>query len=873
MSKHKDMEMNLVDGLGYDSVKEQYFTVTYAWKNIVPNQKKTKTTIGKSGITRYDVKTAMSESVPTRGRQFHQEALWGYECDRKYLPKDISEKDANKIVQTMDLLFKENMLDWTYRNKKQSREIGTEFYEGPVNEWLDRIKEEWANAFSAAIMRVLGFDYTFDISMVQAMGNQGTVTEQIGEVLLESNKVRSIIPCGYGKSFIMWIGIHKWKQFKDKKFIIYYCHNIPATKQLAVKHSQYANGGDGFKRVVVCSEKKYVNDQVKYGIENYSASESKLIEVLEESFKSPERVIFYVNNRSAGEFQEKFKSISKKLKLTICPGAIIDEEQEFTGHKDTDKVDAIVRSISDYQVSFTATERRRGIDTNKDRIYNDDEKYFGVIATEITVSQTISEGRSCPIHFKTVEVSDNHTLMTEIQRNNIVETIFNDETTLSVRGRMLRSVVCLVKSIKEDERTHPMVVTSLIVNTHSFIRLITKLQELNIIPKDYEIVRGLRTDGINKAIEFNNHKKAIFVGTPWMVTGTDAPNTDGLIADYDMGSEITGSQWIGRGQRPVDDKQLIVYIPTNPDSREISTLLRVANKYIQDENVHIESGETNVVEDNVEVLGSVQRRNITTQIDRDINANPSLKIYWDKVYEHLTTNVIGRTGEYREYRNYDLLLECKNNKEAIIKCNPELQALWKTKDTTLILKYTGHFERYRVKEYTDEMLEDFFNSLPEDVYPVSNSMVKCKRMGIDYDKQYDGLYRAVFVRGKDYWYDRILNKWKDNVPMLFLNDDDKLIKIKTEIDKCKDYTEWYNNYVSSHKDILVRLNKICMLDVLPKKRHNNHSVEKMKDLLKDYVGKFPNDFRKDYNAEWIWIRRNKLENELYVNLIKDPRRS
>jgi hypothetical protein len=645
---------NLVDGLGYDSVKEQYFTVTYAWKNIVPNQKKSKTTIGKSGITRYDVKTAMSEAVPTRGRQFHQEALWGYECDRKYLPKDISEKDANKIVQTMDSLFKESMLDWTYRNKKQSREIGTEFYEGPVNEWLDRIKEEWASAFGAAKMLVLGFNTNVEVSMEQAMGNQGTVTEQIGEVLEENNKVRSIIPCGYGKSFIMWLGIHMWKPFKDKKFIIYYCHNIPATKQLAVKHSQYSNGGDGFKRVVVCSEKKYVNGQVKYGIENYSASESKLSEVLEESFKSPERVIFYVNNRSAGEFQEKFKSISKKLRLTISPGAVVDEEQEFTGHKDTDKCDAIVRSISDYQVSFTATERRRGTDKNQDRIYNDDEQYFGVVATEITVSQTISEGRSCPIHFKTVEVSDNHTLMTEIHRNNIVETIFNDETTLSVRGRMLRSVVCLVKSIKEDERTHPMVVTSLIVNTHSFIRIITKLQELDIIPKDYVIVRGLRTDGINSAVEFNNHKKAIFVGTPWMVTGTDAPNTDGLIADYDMGSEITGSQWIGRGQRPVDDKELMVYIPTNPDSTEISTLLRVANKYIQDENVHIEAEETNV-EERDDVLGSVQRRNITTQIDRDINANPSLKVYWDKVYEDLTTNVIGRTGEYliREYLPFE----------------------------------------------------------------------------------------------------------------------------------------------------------------------------------------------------------------------------
>lgn len=643
----------LVDGLGFDDIKEQYYTVTYAWKNIVPNQKKSKTTTGKSGITKYDVKTAMSEAVPTRGKQFHQEALWGFECDRKYLPQGISDKQAGDIVQTMDSLFKENMSDWSSGTKG----LGTEFYTGPVNEWLDRIKEEWSSAFSNAIMRVMGYNHTSNISMVQAMGKQGEVTEQIGEILNDNNKVRSIIPCGYGKSFIMWYGIHQWEQYKDSKFIIYYCHNIPATKQLSVKHSQYANGGDGFKRMVICSEKKYVNGQVKYGIENYSASETKLSEILEESFKSPEKVIFYVNNRSAGEFNDKFKSISQRLRLNVTPVSIVDESQEFTGHKDTDKVDAVVRTISDYQVSFTATENRRGIDTNKDRIYNDDEQYFGVVATEITVSQTISEGRSCPILFKTVEVSDNNTLIREIESNNIIETIFNDDTTLSVRGRMLRSVVCLVKSIKEDGRTHPMVVTSLIVNTYSFIRLITNLQELDIIPKDYVIVRGLRTDGINSANEFNNHKKAIFIGTPWMVTGTDAPNTDGLIADYDMGSEITGSQWIGRGQRPVDGKELIVYIPTNPDTTEISTLLRVANKYINDENVHIEATETNIDENDMEeVFGSIQIRNITTQIDRDINANPSLKVYWDKVYNDLTSDVLGRTGDYSLFVSYQ---ECK----------------------------------------------------------------------------------------------------------------------------------------------------------------------------------------------------------------------
>jgi len=650
------MDQILVDGLGYDTAKELYFTVTYAWKYLIPNQKKSNTTIGKSGITKYDVKTAMAEAAPTRGKQFHQEALWGYECDRKYLPKDITAEQANKIVQTMDNLFKESMDDWTLRNKKQSKEIGTEFYEGPSNIWLETIKEEWANAFYGSIKIVLGLDYNFDITQIQAMGSQGDVTKQIGECLEENNKVRAIIPCGYGKGFVMWYGIHRWEQFKNKKFIFYFCHNIPATKQLAVKHSQYAGGNDGFKRIVVCSEKKYVNGQVKYGIENYTASESKLDEILIETFKSPEKVVFYVNNKSAGEFIRKFKTLSKKIGGSTKSSSIIDESQEFTGHKDLDKCDAVIHSISDYQVSFTATERRRGTDTNQDRIYNNDLEYFGVIATEITVSQTISEGRSCPIHFKTVEVSDDNPILTEIRSNNIVETIFEvytEDEVLSIRGRILRAAVCLVKSIKDDERTHPLVVTSLIKDTESFIRLIKQLKIFGVIPQDYEIVRALREDGLPSAVSFNEKDKAILIGTPWLITGIDAPNTDAFIPVYDMGSEITATQGIGRGQRPVDGKNLIVYIPVNPNSREITTMLRVANKFINDENVHVEAMETNTEENPESIFGSVQRRNITSEIDRDINADASLKVYWNKVYQDLTSSEIGSINEYSRLISFE----------------------------------------------------------------------------------------------------------------------------------------------------------------------------------------------------------------------------
>jgi hypothetical protein len=499
----------LVDGLGYDEIKEQYYTVTYAWKNLTPEDVPG-ITIGKSGITKYDVKTAMSEAVPTRGKQYHQEALWGFKDDRKHLPKGISIEQANRVVANMDVIFKQDMIEsgWNRSVNKKSKGLGTEFYEGPTNIWLDTIKSKWNDAFINAQNNVLGHSINEDKGDITTMGNQGLVIEQINEVLNIHHKVRAVIPCAYGKSFIMFAGGFKWDVYKNKKFLVYYCHNIPATKQLSVAHSRYAEGTiyqNEIKRIVVCSESKQVKGQTEYGIENYSASDYKLDELIIEYIKSPQRVAFYVNNMSAGLFNSKFKQIADGLNYTETPGTIIDESQEFCGIIGMDKTDAVLKSIGDYQVSFTATERRRRNDTNPNRIYNSDIEHFGHIAVEKTPSETIEEGRSCPIHFKTVEVSDNHTLMREIENNSSITTIFSDKITKPVRGRMLRSIVCLVKSIREDKRTHPLLITNLITDTKHAIVIVNILKELNIIPNDYKIVNGLRENGLDEIKKFNEY--------------------------------------------------------------------------------------------------------------------------------------------------------------------------------------------------------------------------------------------------------------------------------------------------------------------------------------------------------------------------------
>jgi hypothetical protein len=209
----------LVDGLGFDTAKEQYFTNTYAWQYIIPDAKKSKTFIGKSGITKYDVNTAMGEASPTRGRQFHQLALWGYEADRKYIKKGTTQEQAIEIVKKMDYFFKDDMVEigWNLRHNKVSREIGTEFYEGPSETWLETIKQKWNEAFIKANQLVIGEVDGQDLGDMSVMGSQGVVTEQINEVLNKHKKVRAIIPCGYGKGFLEFRGVYKFDKAKKNK--------------------------------------------------------------------------------------------------------------------------------------------------------------------------------------------------------------------------------------------------------------------------------------------------------------------------------------------------------------------------------------------------------------------------------------------------------------------------------------------------------------------------------------------------------------------------------------------------------------------------------------------------------------------------------
>jgi superfamily II DNA or RNA helicase len=172
-----------------------------------------------------------------------------------------------------------------------------------------------------------------------------------------------------------------------------------------------------------------------------------------------------------------------------------------------------------------------------------------------------------------------------------------------------------------------------------------------------------------------------------------------------------------------------------------------------------------------------------------------------------------KQDKYFGDKDYSVLLICKNRTEAQEKYNAELQSLWKTKDDELIQQYTNHFEKLRERSYSKEMLNTFFDLLPNDEYPNDQRG----------NREFNGKYRAIFTRGKDEWYDKILNKWGNKVPMLFLKDEDKLKRIEKEIKTSKDYTDWYKKFASKHKRILERLDRLDLLKSLKRQRQRNET--------------------------------------------------
>jgi hypothetical protein len=199
----------------------------------------------------------------------------------------------------------------------------------------------------------------------------------------------------------------------------------------------------------------------------------------------------------------------------------------------------------------------------------------------------------------------------------------------------------------------------------------------------------------------------------------------------------------------------------------------------------------------------------------------------------------------RTEEKYLPLLDCTSMKDSVDKGLKSIYGrLLATKNSELIEKYIGHFEKLKPNSFTDDDAKGYINSLIE--YP----------MGVREDHKDSGIYRYVFNRQKENYYKLILKKFGDKVPMLFLKDEDKLKRIENEIETCKDYNDWYKKFVSKHKRILERLGRLDLLDSLEREKNLDRTEKSMVKLLKKNKGRYIQDFRNEYPTDYGWIIKN-----------------
>lgn len=250
-------------------------------------------------------------------------------------------------------------------------------------------------------------------------------------------------------------------------------------------------------------------------------------------------------------------------------------------------------------------------------------------------------------------------------------------------------------------------------------------------------------------------------------------------------------------------------------------------------------------------------RHIITKA-RELNLHNDLMVK----YNISLSKILG-IGEKR----YEPLLTCTSYKDVMEKGHKSIYTmLCKLKDEELTQKYIGHFEKLRPDGYTNEDAMNYLDSLTS--FPSKPFQ----------DNSDNGIYRYTFHRNKETYYDLILEKFKDDVPMLFLKDEDKIKRVENQIDECENFQEWYKKYASTHRRILKQYGRMDLLNELnkTKTKYRDYSKEYLIEILEKFRGQMIQRFREEYPAEYTWLSKKpkrKLKYELMelCGLKEDPR--
>ena len=557
-----------------------FHSAIYTWKdgsnaNIILNNGKLRFRI-KGGISRLFNHQELFKEMKRSDVYERVPVQW----TDNFIDQNLSEAQARKIITLMDGIAKKAFDDMkiSCRSIYSDWNGGTEVYEHESEEELNSIiHNTFMLAYKVAYERTTRKSVYFPPvknPFTPRIGQDTLVINPSFEHFINDDLGYIRVHGGGGKSKMFYRISERvcHEIYKSSWKVLGFADTQQNTIQLASGFAEFYTGQTG-KRL----SKIYIVgslDDTKQKDINLMRSWAQVIEVhnarkikrmLSDCNKNTDCAIFVVN-KSAASFLSIANNYAVDFKNFVTG---LDEIQQYAKEQGTAKLitDSSVAVIQPQfahlfgkKLGMTATPICRGTEIRSDVVFNDDVQYFGPRLANIDANKARELGWICDKEGLIITIGSNPELVTAVQENRSINYTL-DDLTISMMPAYYAGIVALTENIIPLGKKKIIVLTAFNYQVDSYVKLITKMQELGMIPSDFNIIGGKSKSGVADVREFENSDKAIIFSTRWIGVGQDTASCDCVLPLYNPKMEWYRQQLSMRGDRWYDGKiGMLAYI-------------------------------------------------------------------------------------------------------------------------------------------------------------------------------------------------------------------------------------------------------------------------------------------------------------------------
>lgn len=497
-----------------------------------------------------------------------------------FIDQNISEAQARKIITLMDGMAKKifDDLKISCRSLYSDWNGGTEVYEHEDEEELNNIiHDTFMLCYKVAYERITKKSVYFPAKKNPFTPRTGQDTEAINPAFehYKNNDLgwgRAHGGSGKSKMFSRISELVCKHIYKSEWKVLGFADTQQNTIQLASGFSEFYIGQTGkrLSKIYIIGSfddtKKKDIDLIRSWAQVIDVSNtSKIKRMLAACNKNQDCAIFVVN-KSASSFLSQTKKYCYDFKKFFTG---LDEIQQYAKEQGiakliTDSSVAVIQpqfiDLFGKKFGMTATPICRENQVEENIVFNDDVQYFGKRIFDIDANKARSLGWICDKEGLIITIGNSPELVTAVRENRPINYTL-DTLSINMNPSYYAGIVALTENIIPLGKKKIIVLTSFNYQVESYVKLITKMQDLGMIPRDYNIIKGKASSGNADVREFENSEKAIIFSTRWIGVGQDTASCDCVLPLYNPKMQWYRQQLSMRGDRWYNDKiGMLAYI-------------------------------------------------------------------------------------------------------------------------------------------------------------------------------------------------------------------------------------------------------------------------------------------------------------------------